>query len=435
MSVAVFSLALLAGCGGLPEADGTEAAIAEKAQGLPPLAAGTRQDGVSAARSGLLRSPDVREAASLVAASADEVRVQRAALFPSLGLSLGGGTGDAGQGDAALELEGRQLLFDFGDTKRAISVADLDLQINYIAFHKAVDESLVDSLETYDRLRMYGELLQVYRAQLDAMRDLEGLIAARTESGAASSPDLLETRKRMQSAEFLVHDTELSLEEARDRLIRLTGMSQGGNINIPSSPCAPSGGSDEMLMAQLELAKAELTLERAERARQPRLSMSPIARSELEDKDVSLGLNLGVQSDLLQGGALTARANAARNTRQGAMAGVEAAALDDELDSRRLRRDIAAGNRKVEMLERQIELLTQTRELYRSQYFDLGTRQLTELLDNEEEFYNRQAELIELRSAMVSDRLACAERSRTLRRALDIEGSSLYGYPLISDEF
>lgn len=434
MGIAILSLALFSGCGGLPEADGTEAAIAQKAQGLPPLMPGTKQDGVSAARSGLLRSPDVREAASLVAASADEVRVQRAALFPSLGLSLGGGTGDAGQGDAALELEGRQLLLDFGDTKRAVSVADIDLQINYIAFHKAVDEALVASLEAYDRLRMYGELLQVYRDQLHAMRELETLIVARTESGAASSPDLLDTRKRMQAAEFLVHDSELSLEEARDRLIRLTGMSQGGSISIPSGPCATPGGSDEMLMAQLELTKAELRLERAERARLPRLSMSPIARSELEDKDVSFGLNVGVQSDLLQGGALTARANAARNTRQGARAGVEAATLDEELDSRKLRRDIAAGNRKVDMLKRQIELLTQTRELYRSQYFDLGTRQLSELLDNEEEYYNRQAELIELRSTMVSDRLACADRSRTLRKILDIEGSSLYGFPLTPDE-
>ncbi|MFN4156234.1 MAG: TolC family protein [Paracoccaceae bacterium] len=427
-------LAALAGCVGLREADGTEAVIRAKAAGLPVLSAPAGGSAKDAAAGGLLQSPALREAASLVAASADDVRVQRAALFPSLGLTLGGGIGDAGKGNPALELEGRQLVLDFGDTKRAVTAADIDLQINYLSFQKTVDETLVAALSAYDTTRMYRELRAVRREQLAAMRKLETLIAARTETGAATSPDLLETRKRIQAAEFLVHDTQLAEAEAQDRLLRLTGLTTGGTVPVPEGSCQTPGGTDDMRMAQLRLAKAQLKLERAERSRLPRLSLNPVVRSGLGEGRATVGLNMGVQSDILEGGALTARANAARNSHLGAQAGVDAAQLDGDLEARGLQRSLSAGRQKMAMLERQIALVTQTRALYRSQYFELGTRQLSELLDNEEEFYNRQAELVELRAAIVRTRLECAARSRSLRSALGVDGRSVYGFPLAADE-
>ncbi|MBL4919371.1 TolC family protein [Szabonella alba] len=429
----LLALGLVAGCGGLRDADGTEAAIAEQAATMPGLTRGEGQDIGSVARNGLLMSPSVRESASAVSASADEVRVSRAALFPSLGLSLGAGTGDAGRGDPSLELEGNQLLLDFGDTKRAVTVADLELQINYITFQKSVDDALVEVARAYDAVAVQADLLKVRRTQLAAMRELETLVAERAASGATASPDLLEARKRLQAAEFLVHDTELALAEARDRLTRLGGQARGGEVRIPPGACAARDDSDAMRIARLRLVQSELKLERAERAQLPRILLSPVARSQSGDDGVRLGLNLGVDSDLLQGGALTARANAARNSVGGARAGLEATKLDADLEARKLQRDIAAGNRRIEMLNRQIALLGETRSLYRSQYLDLGTRQLPDLLDNEEEYHNRRAERIEARSAILASRLQCAVLERSLRQTLGVSGNSLYGFPLAPD--
>lgn len=425
-------MAFLAGCG-LPEADGTEARIAEQAAGIPALAPADGRDAAGAMRNGLLLDPGLREAASRISASADEVRVQRAALFPSLGLSIGGGVGDAGRGGAEAELTGRQLLTDFGNTKRSITAADLDLQINYIAFQQAVDATMVDLLTSYDAVHMYGRLLEVRRKQLAAMRELQGLVAERVAAGAAPAPDLLESRKRMQAAEFLVHDTELALAEAGDRLARLTGQSRGGAVRAPAGKCTAPAGSDDLHMAQLRLARAELDLQRAERSRLPRLVLSPLARSS-DGGGTKLGMNLGVESDLLQGGALTAKANAARHNREAAAAGVDAAGRNTALDDRKLQRDIAAASRRTEMLRRQIDLLAETRTIYRSQYLDLGTRQLSELLDNEEEYYDRQAELVELGSSLTASRLECAARDRSLRRAMGVADHSLYGFPLSPDK-
>jgi len=426
-------LSLVAGCASLPEPDGIEAAIIEQASGLAPLTPARGDDGKSVARNGLLLSPSVREAAGQVSASADEVRVQRAALFPGLSLGVGGGVGSAGSGRAALELEASQLLFDGGNSQRDIKVADFDLQIDYITFQKTVDEVLVEFLEAYDGVQLQSDLLQVYRKQLAAFRELETLVARRVENGAASSTDLLETRKRMRSAEFLVTDAELALAEARDRLVLLTGQSKGGRTGIRGPGCTDRGETDNLKIARLEMGRAQLALEQAERARVPRVSLKPIVRSEFGTGQLPVGVDVDVQSDLLQGGAIQARMNVAQNALSAAKAKLEKASLEDRLTERKLRRTLATGARKSDMLQRQISLLSETRDLYRSQYFDMGTRQLSELLDNEEEYYARQAELAELRSELALANLECAVRSRVLRRELSLEGNSLYGFPLSTD--
>ena len=423
------SLMSFSGCG-LPEPDGTEAAIAARAAGLTPVVPVRTGDRQAVIRNGLLLHPDVRQAASSVLASADDVRVQRGAIFPRLGLSVGGGVGDAGDGDTTFGLVGEQLLTDFGNSKRAITSADLDLQIDYVTFQKTVDDAVVELLLAYDAVHRYQQLLDIRQKQLAAMRELAVLVEERTTAGAASAPDLLETRKRLQTAEFLVQDSELGLGDAMDRLLRLAGQAKGGSLSLPPGACRIKDETDDLLIAKLRLKKSEIDVERADRARLPRITLSPVTETEIGDSGLGVGLNLGVSSDLLRGGALTAQAKAARNERVAALASVEAETRNADLDARKLQREIAAADRREEMLNRQIKLLSETRVLYRSQYFQLGSRQLSDLLDNEEEYYERQAELVELSSTLAEDRLSCAVLGRSLRKLVGLTELSLYGFPL-----
>jgi adhesin transport system outer membrane protein len=424
------ALGVIAGCS-LPEPDGTEATLAAQAAGLEPLTPAEGHSPEAVSRNALLLSPTVREAASRIAASADEVRVQRAVIFPSLGLSIAGGVGAAGNDDTNIDLKGRQLVLDFGKTKRAVTAADLDVQIDYVSFQQSVDTAIFDVLEAYDAVQRYVLVLEVRRKQLSAMRDLQRLVADRHTIGAAPSSDVLETRKRLQAAEFLVHDTELLLAETRDRLARLSGQPRGGRIpNLKVGSCSSDSNSDEVRKARLELAKAQLGLESAERARLPSAYIEPLVRHKVGTGGLSTGINIGVTSDLLQGGALTARANAARNNRVGAEAAVGTAQRNAQLDVGQLKREISAAGIRTQMLNRQISLLIETRSVYRSQYFDLGTREISELLDNEEEFYNRKAELVDLASELNMNKVECAIREQSLRRSIGVDASSIYGYPL-----
>lgn len=426
------ALVLLAGCGlPLVDPDGTEAALAEQAAALRELSPSGGNDVVSMAHNSLLLDPGVREAASLVAASADEIRIKRAALFPSLGLSIDGGFGEASHGDPALRLTARQLLLDFGDTQRAATEADFDMQINYLEFQSAVDETLVKALDAYSDVAVQRRMVNVRKQQLAAMRELQTLVTRRHEQGATSNLDVLETRKRVEATRFLLHDAEIMLAEAEDRIARLSGKVSGGVLpRTLSQSCRPAAGSPEVLIAQLKLAKALVTQERAEGARWPRVYIAPFARTRFSDQDVSVGLNFEVDSNLFQGGATSARANAAKTRVDGARAGVEAAQRDADLDKLQLERDLKAAKRRAELQRRQIELLKETRGLYRSQYFDLGTRQISDLLDNEEEYYNILAEQVSLRSDMVELQLQCAQRNDVLRRVMGTSDYAIYGLPL-----
>ena len=424
----------LTGCVALRGPEGTEAAIIEKAATMPALAPVKGAGVKTVAHNGLLINPSVRESASSISASADEVRVQRAALFPGLSLSANGGIHSSGNRNPSVELTGSQLVYDGGIAKQAVQMADFDLQINYITFQKSVDETLQELLKTYDNVQMQRELLGVYKKQLAALSELEKLVVERSISGASSIADQLDTRKRVQSAAFAVTDTELALAEAQDRLLLLSGETKGGWANISSKSCKSNGETDDLRIAKLSLARAQTALKKAEQERNPRIFLKPVVGGELGVGKLPVGLNVAVQSDLLQGGALTAKANIARNILDGAEAKLAATELEDNLNDRGLLRTIATAEKKTSMLQREIALLKTTRQLYRSQYFDMGTRQLTELLDNEEEFYRRQAELIELRSTLSSAQLSCAIRSRTLRQKLGLEGYSIYGFPLSTDQ-
>lgn len=430
---AIVACIFLGGCVGLRGPEGTEAAMLEKAATMPALTKVEGTGAKSAARNGLLMSPSVRNTASQISASADEVRVQRAALFPGLNLAAHGGVNSTDSKKPSVSLVGSQLLFDGGIAKQVVQLADFDLQINYIAFQKSVDEALKEVLEAYDTVQMQRDLLDIYKKQLVALTELDKLVAERSSSGAVSATDLLDTKKRIQSATYLVHDAKLALGEAEDRLLLLAGETKGGWINIDAKNCKAINQTDEIRIAELSLARSQVSLEKAEKERTPRVFLKPVLGGELGIGKFPVGVNVDVQSDVLQGGALTAKVNLAKNNVSGAEAKLEAARLEDSLAERGLVRTISAGEQKTDMLKREIELLKRIRELYRSQYFDMGTRHLKELLDNEEEYYGRQAELVQLRSTLSSARLSCAIRNRSLRKELGLENHSIYGFPLTTD--
>ncbi len=420
----------LAGCS-LPKPDGTEAALLARVEKLPALERASGKSATAVARNGLLLDPAVREAASRVAASADDIRIQRAALFPSLGLTIGAGIDSAGVDAPTIALNAKQLVLDFGNTERAISEADFDMQINYLEFQKTVDETVVDALESYSDVAVQARLVEVRQAQLSSMRELQRLVARRYELGATTHLDVLETQRRVEAAAFLVEDARLALAEAQDTLVRLSGQNEGGAI--PSNLTSHCGETVDVLetrIAQLRLARSVVAWERAEHARLPQVYISPSARVQAGDGAPDLGVSIGVQSDLLQGGALSANARQAATRVEGAAAGVEAAALDAQLAAIRLTRDIGAAERKAALIGRQLAIFDETRALYRKQYFELGSRQISELLDNETDYFDLRADQVELQSDLDAANLECSSRANKLREGLSLTEQALYDLPL-----
>lgn len=419
----------LAACS-LPTPDGLEAELLEAAAARAPIAEVSGSNANAVVLRGLTLSPEVRAAAAEVDADADQIRIERAAYFSRIGVSLGGGVGDASE-DFGVELRASQIVTDGGRTTRAVSVADIVMQISVFAFWDAVDTSIIDALTAYDEVYTQSRLLGLRREQLTTLQDLERRIAERVESGASPRSDIVETGITVSAARFDVVDVELRLGEARDRLAKLTGQLQGGAIpTLEVTGCIAETTPHEVQVASLELDKAVLELRDAEAARLPSVVIEPLVRRGEGDGGLRGGLDVSVNSDFLQGGALSAAVDAAEDRRAAAAADLAAIEREETLEAQTRLRETAVTERRTKLLEEQIALLDEARGLYRNQYLDLGTRSLNELLDNEEEFYDRQAELLETRAELRRDRLNCVAREDRLASIFDLDTYEIYGLPV-----
>lgn len=162
--------------------------------------------------------------------------------------------------------------------------------------------------------------------------------------------------------------------------------------------------------------------------------MTAPGRVELGTGGVSSGVNIGVDTTFLRAGAVRAKVAQAENRLRSAEAALEAADRNTRLTELEVTRRISTLERKLQMLQSQIKLQDQTRQLYRSQYIELGSREITDLLDAETTLVDRQIELVETRLDLFIAQIDCAARARTLRAALGLEASQLHGFPLSSKE-
>lgn len=424
------ALALLTACAGGYQSP-SEADLAARAAAGETLTAASGSDAIGVVKRALLADPDIRTEASLIAASADQIRIERAEKFPSLSASAGAGAGKAGTGDPAIGLTGRQVLWDGGAIDRKVKRADIDLQRRYQSFQVAVDGAIAGTLTAYAEVAAFAEMRKVRQDQQKAVNDLSQLILQRVEMGAIPKQDQLEVSNRIERAEYDLLDAGFRLDEARDRLRRLSGSEQAGKLPSALSACKPSGlVPDKVILARLAVLDARLALADAKRSAYPRVSLTVPGTLELGTGGVSSGVNLGVDTTFLRGGAVKAAIARAENQQRAADAALAAAERDARLDEVSLARRIATLGQKQAMLRRQIALQTETRDLYRSQYIDLGTRELTDLLDAETTLADRRIELIETGLDLMKAQIDCATAGGSLRKTLGLEGSVLHGFPL-----
>nr|WP_264754282.1 TolC family protein [Alkanindiges hydrocarboniclasticus] len=93
-----------------------------------------------------------------------------------------------------------------------------------------------------------------------------------------------------------------------------------------------------------------------------------------------------LNSNLSQGGALSAAERAASYAEQAARARIQATYLDVTDQARSFREQILGAQRRLDVLADREQAIIQTRELYQEQY-KLGTRTALDLLNSEQEIH------------------------------------------------
>ena len=96
-----------------------------------------------------------------------------------------------------------------------------------------------------------------------------------------------------------------------------------------------------------------------------------------------------VQMPLYQGGGLTARRNAAGHAVEAAQSTIQRTRLEVRQKLLEARSQVMSLLSTLQIQGRQEALSARTRELYQQQYLDLGSRPLLDVLNAEQEVYQR----------------------------------------------
>lgn len=78
-------------------------------------------------------------------------------------------------------------------------------------------------------------------------------------------------------------------------------------------------------------------------------------------------------------------------------------------------------HKRKNLLSQRVENLRNTKELYKKQYLELGTRTLVDLLNSEREYHQAQVEVVNNQFDIIQAQLDCAFYQGKLKEVLKIE--------------
>lgn len=433
-AVVSLSILLVAGCAD-PAAEDVPAGQAQSLSGRPLVAQLSRLglDGPALVRNALALHSGVAAAAAEVPAGAADQRLARSALYPQIGLDLDAGLDSDGAEAPALKMRLTQLLTDFGQTALKIARSDLATRRAYLDFQIALEDAANEAVAAVLELELYRGLVALRAEELSEMRGLEGRLKQRQSAGAAAAPEVLEMRRRVAEAEFRLTEAQLMLAEAEAALLDLAnGTLKSGGMPPPPARCRASAGRafPNVEQARLDVAIGEADVELARRAKLPRVAVEGVAGQPLDGGGGSVGVRLNIGTNVFQGGGHQARIDAVSSRLDGQRAALERVLQRERLQTSALVRRQATLAQRAEVLSRQISLADEARALYASQYFDLGTRDLMDLLRAEEDFFALRADELSATKENVEVLWTCALRGEGLADLFNLEGYTLHGLPI-----
>ncbi len=186
--------------------------------------------------------------------------------------------------------------------------------------------------------------------------------------------------------------------------------------------------------AEKEEAEAQLAASRAEAL--PTVSLEAMTGYDLNasrddtrsnDRQPEYSVGLNVSSNLYNGGQTTARKRAAAYALQSAEAAISTARYDIERNLMEARSQIGTLGRLMGSLESRANMMVKTRDLYREQYLELGTRTLLDLLNAEQELHESRFQIANTVHDLRRLNISCLYNSGKIRREFGINPAMVRG--------
>ena len=445
-AIAIAAAVALAGCTKSPAIRVTNVpapsfAASQAAASLPaptgPLTIET------AAQRAVTWHPAVREAVARLGQQEAGVMEARAGYGPKFGWDLGSVCSEGSSfGQPKVTLTGSQTIYDFGKVDGRVRVATAGTEQGRANVRLAVDKLAYETATAMLKVQRNREMLAIANERIPDTQAILELVRSRASAGASTQSDLRQAEARLQAAHAAALEIETELRRWESIVLSLTATTPPLRI-AASTPawlngaCPTPDGDLKHTPAVLEaearqaIASAQLDLLKAEVL--PSLELrgslgggfSALSRGE---PDYRVGLTF--TGSLYDGGASAAKMQAAQHAAEASEAAVAVAKLDAQRGLAEANSQLSSLKRLKGALGKNISALDETRKLYRSQYEELGTRTLLDLLNAEDEYHLARIDEASVGFDLSRRSLECVYNAGALGKAVGLTGKTVQGVVL-----
>lgn len=393
--------------------------------------------------------PSITTSAGLVNQSSQEIEVARAGYLPKVrgGINAGSGSGSGGGFRPQATLQLSQIVYDFGKVENSVASETAGRDLSRAEMLQAVDTVLRDTTYAVIEVQRYSAMLAVAKEQRAGVGDIARLVGQRADSGASTRSDKVQAAARVQAAQSMVLETSASLTRWESTLAALTGMTgrlplslgrsmtlaKACDVQQPDWTQVPgllqAEAAKREATAKLALSRAEIypTLQLQADGSYDIAGVSSYSRNT-DNPDFTIGFNL--TGSLYEGGATGARREAAGYALKAAEAATQTARFEASRSLGEARGQITGLQQLADSLASRTGMMIETRNLYREQYLQLGTRTLLDLLNAEQELHTARFDAVSTEHDLRRLDAECLFNSGLARRAFKIEGLPLRGVTL-----
>lgn len=358
------------------------------------------------------RNPKIAQAAAQIRVGKANLEEAESAWFPQI--SLQGNVGRSHRTDSAGSLNSnaaggvnlKQLIYDFGKTGGSIDEQENLTEAYRYGLYDTLNQVGMQTLQAYLQVKRYQALAQAAQRNLDSLNSVLDMANLRAEAGLSTQSDVLQAQTRIAGMNASLEQYRAQTRSAQAALSVLTGVVSDNLPDLPedlmrqkiSLKSLPYEQNNAVRAAQAKQLAAEQRIRQAQAQHWPTVSVQA-GRTRYQndngdywDDEVQLVLD----APIYQGGAVSARVDAAEGDRASARADVEASKLDINQRAATAWADLTGAQQRQRAGELQLSSAGRARGVYRDEY-RLSKRSLNDLLSIEQDVFQADTSAIAAR--------------------------------------
>lgn len=393
------------------------------------------------------RNPNIAMASAQISVGKANLSEAESAWFPQV--SLQGNTGRSHRTDSSGSLNSnasaginlRQLLWDFGKTSGSIDEQHNLSDAYRYQLYDALNQVGMETLQTYLQVKRFQALEQSAKNNTDSLNKVLDMANLRAEAGLSSQSDVLQAQTRIAGMNATLAQYTAQRISAQAALSVLTGVTADTLPDLPvdllkqkiTLKTLPYEQSYAVRSARAKQLAADDRIRQAQAQHWPTLSVQA-GRTRYQSSNNNYWddqVQLVVDAPLYQGGAVSARVDAAEGDRANARAQVEASKLDINQKAATAWADLTGSRQRQQAGEMQYASAERARGVYQDEY-RLSKRSLNDLLSIEQDVFQADISAITARYDGWDAAVRYAAAADNLLDMLGIERSRTVGDTLPS---